>query len=86
MLNEGDERAQGPFADAERQRNSSPVDRLTICEASPRRQMQGGAPLHLAAGGGLANSEPVDRRRVSLPLCISKWALRSLISFIQQGR
>ena len=31
MLNEGDERAQGPFADAERQRNSSPVDRLTIC-------------------------------------------------------
>ena len=33
-----------------------------------------------------ANSEPVDRRRVSLPLCISKWALRSLISFIQQGR
>ena len=52
---------------------------------SPRRAAQDRA-FRIGCVTIHANSEPVDRRRVSLPLCISKWALRSLISFIQQGR
>ena len=52
---------------------------------SPRRRIERFA-LGASRYTQIVSLSTGEEFRVSLPLCISKWALRSLISFIQQGR